>query len=119
MLTDESYQSAMWVYTGAAVLALLLFNFWMLRGRGLGLRFLLTLPLGALLLTPAYIAPGASTMAPAMVVLAFQWFSKGPEAAEHALNPLLLFTGVAFGVGVVLALVLRLFSRAESPATDA
>lgn len=104
MLTAESYQLGLFVYVGAALLALLAFNLWFLRGRSWGIRALLSLPLGTLLLTPALIEPGAQSMAPALIVLAFQFLQSGPDAAEHAMRPLLLFAGVAFGVGAVIAL---------------
>lgn len=111
MLTESAYQLALITYLLSAILALGLFNLWLLRGRSAALRLLLTLPLAALLLTPAYIQPGAGTLAPALIVLAFQWLSQGAEAAEHALRPLLLFTGVAAGAGVLLAGLLTLRSR--------
>ena len=121
MLTESAYRLALITYLVSALLALGLFNIWLLRGRSAALKLLLTLPLAALLLTPAYIQPGAETLAPALVVLAFQWLSQGPEAAEHALRPLVLFTGVALGVGVLLAGILILRARrarAPDPALD-
>ncbi|MFK7831150.1 MAG: hypothetical protein AB8B57_15360 [Congregibacter sp.] len=113
MLTEDGYFAGLMVYIGAALLALLLFNWWLLRGRSAALRLLLTLPLGALLLTPALIQPGADTFAPALIVVAFQWLSQGPEAAEHALRPLGLFTGSALALGVLCALVLILLRRGK------
>jgi hypothetical protein len=106
LLTDSGYFTALGVYLISAVLALLLMNLWVLRGRGMALRVLITLPLAALLLTPAYIEPGAETFAPAVIVAAFQWLAQGPEAAQHALRPLGLFTGGGFAVGVFLAVIL-------------
>ena len=84
MLTEGSYHGAIWVYVLSAISALVLFNLWILKERSWGLRLLLTLPLATLLLTPAYIEAGAKTLAPALIVLAFQWLSIGQEAAQHA-----------------------------------
>ena len=111
MLTESGYHAGLAVYVAAALCALLLFNFWWLRGARWGTRCLFTLPLGALLLTPAYIAAGADTFAPALVVVAFQWLSAGPDAAAHALRPLGLFTGVAFGAGLLAYAVSAVLSR--------
>ncbi|MDP5069877.1 MAG: hypothetical protein NWQ45_03165 [Congregibacter sp.] len=104
MLTDSGYMSALIIYVLAALAAVVLMNVWLLRGRSLGVKALWSLPVLSLLLTPAYIQPEAETFAPALVVLAFQWLSEGKEAAAHALRPLLLFTSVALGLGVVAAL---------------
>ncbi len=121
MLTESAYQLALIVYVTSALMALVLFNVWLLRRRSTALKVLLTLPLAALLLTPAYIQAGAETLAPALVVLGFQWLSQGAEAAEHALRPLLLFTGVAVGASGLLALILMLRhrrARAADPNLD-
>ena len=120
MLTESGYQGALLVYSLSALLALLLFNVWLLRGRSWALRLALTLPLAALLLTPAYIEPGAETLAPALIVAPFQWLSLGPEAAQHALSPLLLFTGVAVGFSVLFG-VLRFWRsrRGDESRADA
>ncbi len=101
MLTPSSYLFAFAVYVLSALLALVLANFWFLRERPLALKVGLSLPLAALLLTPAYIEAGAETFAPALVVAAFQWFSQGPEAASHALRPLILFTVLAMVLGCI------------------
>lgn len=114
MLTDEAYTWGLAIYIVSAVAALLLFNGWFLRGRSWATRLIFSLPLGALLITPALIEPGAETMAPALVVLAFQFLLNGLAAAEHAIRPLVLFTGVAFAAAVLLALVLALRSRRRS-----
>jgi hypothetical protein len=120
MLTETGYTGGLVVYCVSAVLAVLLMNLWLLRGRSTALRLLLSLPVAALLLTPAYIQPGADTLAPALVVVAFQWLSQGPEAAQHALSPLLLFTGAAASIGVFLALILLWLGRgADEPSAQA
>lgn len=111
MLTESAYRMALAVYAVSAVLAIALINLWLLRTAHLGTRLWASLPLATLLLTPAYIAVDAETMAPALVVAVFQGFSQGAEAAEHATRPLLLFTAVAFGVGFVVFLLVLLVSR--------
>ena len=102
MLTEGSYQSALWVYALAAIAALVVFNLWFLPRARWRLRVALTLPLAALLLTPASIAPGADTLAPALVVAAFQWLSEGREAAVYALRLLALSGAVALLLAVAL-----------------
>ena len=118
MLTEGSYQGAIWVYVLSAIFALVLFNFWMLKERSWGLRLLLTLPLATLLLTPAYIETGAETLAPALIVLAFQWLSAGQEAAQHALRPLVLFTGIALVPGALWCLVGLFMGRGQADAAE-
>lgn len=111
MLTDSAYLTALLVYSLSAVAAVLLLIFWLLRGRSLAVKALLSLPLLSLLVTPALIEPGADTFAPAIVVALFQWFTQGQEAAAHALKPLALFTGLALGLGLVLALIFVFLNR--------
>ena len=105
MLTSSGYTLALAVYVASALLALLLGNVWLLPRAGWGLRALVTLPLAGLLLTPAYIDAGADTMAPALVVTAFQVLSSGPEAAEQALQPLAVFSGAGLILGLLLFLL--------------
>ena len=102
MLTDSGYMGGLLAYTGAALLALWLLHRWFLRGLPWPLRLLILLPAAGLLLTPAYTQPEAETMAPALVVAAFQWATAGREAAEHALRPLGTMTAIAAVVAVVL-----------------
>ena len=104
MLTDTGYYGAFAVYLTAAFAALVLFNLWFLPRASLGLRALLSLPLASLLMTPAYLDPEAGTLAPALIVTAFQWLITDADAAAHALRPLVLFTGIALAVGCVLFL---------------
>jgi hypothetical protein len=106
------------VYIASALLALLLGNVWLLPRAGLGLRALVTLPLAALLLTPAYIDAEADTLAPALVVAAFQILSGGPEAAMHALQPLVVFSGAALALGL-LAFLLALWRGRRDANSDA
>lgn len=113
MLTDSGYYTGLAVYVTSGLLALALINLVFLRPVRWGTRCLVTLPLAALLLTPAYIAAGATTFAPALVVAAFQWLSAGPEAAEHALRPLALFFGVALAAGFLAFLLSMLLARGK------
>ena len=117
MLTESSYQWALTAYQLSAVLALVLMNIWLLSKRSAALRVFLTLPLAALLLTPAYIEAQAETMAPALIVAAFQWLSIDQEAAMHAIRPLTLFTSVAFVIGLGTALFL-MWRKRHDPALD-
>ncbi|WOJ94252.1 hypothetical protein R0135_03570 [Congregibacter variabilis] len=114
MLTESAYLGALIVYALSAMFAVALMNFWLLRSWSPGFKVLLSLPLLSLLLTPAFIQPEADTFAPAVVVVAFQWLSQGQEAATHALRPLLLFTSISAGLGVVLALILAWLGRRSS-----
>ncbi len=121
MLTATSYAVGLTVYVLSALLALVLANLWFLRNRSPALKVFLSLPLAALLLTPAYIEAGAETLAPALVVAAFQWLSQGPEAASHAVRPLVMFTGLGFALGAVAGALLWMRNRGEGrgdPALD-
>ena len=104
MLSDESYQMALYVYLGSAGVILLCLAWWLGRSWGAGWTLVMVLLAGALLLTPAYPNAAADTLAPALVVAGFQLFTDGPEAAEHALRPL----GAACLAALVLAILLRL-----------
>jgi hypothetical protein len=117
VLTASGYTVAMIVYLASALLALVLGNVWLLPRAGLGLRALVTLPLAGLLLTPAYIEAGADTLAPALVVTAFQMLSSGPEAAAHALQPLAVFSGAGLALGLVIFL-LALLRRGRDANSD-
>ncbi len=65
MLTEASYHTAIYVYAGSALLALLLLVWWLRRSWSRGWRLFLLLAGAALLLTPAYPQPGVDTLAPA------------------------------------------------------
>ena len=104
MLSESSYQTALYVYIGAALAIMLYLAWWLSRHwRAASVTFVVLLA-GALLLTPAYPKDGIETLAPALVVAAFQWLTAGVEGAMHALRPL-AFTCMT---AVVLALLLRL-----------
>jgi hypothetical protein len=103
VLDESSYLTAMYLYCGSACLAILCLLWWLRRSwRPAWLAFSALLA-AALLLTPAYPQDGISTLAPALIVAAFQILTQGPEAAEHALRPLAFMLGLA----IVVALLLR------------
>jgi hypothetical protein len=120
MLTETAYVTAMTCYLLSALLLLWLGNRWLLGSWSLAARLLVTLPLAALLLTPAYVQPDAKTFAPALLAAALGWLADGAQGAEHALRPLLVITGAAAILGVVSAvLALLLGRRAASRAAAA
>lgn len=102
MLTENSYHMAVYVYVGAAVVMLTYLAWWLGRHWRPGVVALIVLVLAALMLTPAYPKAGVDTMAPALIVVAFQVLTHGYGAAEHAMRPLVFMSGLA----VVLALLL-------------
>ena len=104
MLSESSYLSAIYVYVGAAALILLYLAWWLGRHWRPGWVALVVLLAAALLLTPAYPAEDADTMAPALIVAGFQLFTEGYNAAEHALRPLAFMSAAA----VILAFLLWL-----------
>lgn len=104
MLTESSYLTAIYAYSGAALLAVLFLAWWLGRRWPSGWVALLVLLAAALLLTPAFPQPGVDTMAPALIVATFEFLLHGPEAAQHAIKPL----AIACGLAVVLAIALRL-----------
>ncbi len=104
MLSESSYMTALYIYVGAALATMLYLSWWLSRHWRAGTVALFVLLAGALLLTPAYPKEGVETLAPALIVAAFQWLTEGMEGAMHALRPLALTCLVA----VVLALLLRL-----------
>ena len=121
MLSDTSYLTAIYIYVGSALAALVLLAWWLGRSRGAAWASLVVLLLAAALLTPAYPREGVSTLAPALVVAAFQLLTEGPEAAEHALQPLAFMTAAALALALVLRFTLfrRKRSSAGKPQGDA
>lgn len=112
MLSESSYLTALYTYTGAACAILLCLGWWLSRSWRAGWVTLVVLLGAALLLTPAYPREDVSTLAPALIVALFAMFTEGPEAAEHALKPLALMSGVA--VAVTLLLSFTVFRRRRS-----
>mgnify|MGYP001815827258 FL=1 len=118
MLSESSYLTALYTYIGAACAILLCLGWWLSRSWRAGWVTLVVLLGAALLLTPAYPREDVSTLAPALVVAAFALLTEGPEAAEHALKPLALMSGVAIAVTLLLSLTVfrrRRASPAEKP----
>ena len=107
MLTETSYHLAIACYIGAAVLALLAMGWWLSRNWRPAWVSLVVLLGGVLLLTPAYPQEGVDTLAPALIVAAFQTLTDGFEAAEHAWRPLLLFGAAAVVASIVIGLLTR------------
>ena len=104
MLSESSYLTAIYVYTGAAAAILIYLTWWLSRHWRAGWVALAVLLAAALLLTPAYPNENVTTLAPALIVAAFQLMTEGLEGAMHALRPLAFMSMAA----VVLALLLRL-----------
>jgi hypothetical protein len=111
MLTDNAYLTAIYVYVGSAIVLLLYLAWWLSRHWRPGWVTLVVLVAAALLLTPAYPKSGVSTMAPALIVAAFQVATEGVEAARHALRPLIFMSGLA--VVFALLLSMTLFRRRQ------
>ena len=108
MLSESSYLMAMYIYLGAASFMLLYLAWWLGRHwRAAWVAFTVLL-CAALLLTPAYPKSGVETLAPALIVAAFQLLTEGYAAAEHALRPLAFMSAMAVAVALLLGLtVLR------------
>ena len=106
MLSASSYMDALYIYIGAAG-ALLIYLAWLLarhwRAAWVALAVLLS---AALLLTPAHPTPELSTFAPALIVAIFEGLIHGPEAARHAIKPLVFMTGLAVVISILLRLTL-------------
>ncbi|MDE0949935.1 MAG: hypothetical protein OSA45_01605 [Halioglobus sp.] len=104
MLSESSYLTAIYVYVGSACIILLYLGWWLGRHWRPAWVVLVVLLTAVLLLTPAYPRAGVDTMAPAVIVAAFQILTQDIDSAQHALKPLVFFSEVA----VVIALLLRL-----------
>ena len=104
MLSESSYLTAIYVYVGSACIILLYLCWWLGRHWRPAWVALVVLLTAVLLLTPAYPKAGVDTMAPAVIVAAFQILTQDIDSAQHALKPLVFFSEVA----VVIALLLRL-----------
>lgn len=104
MLIESSYLMAIYVYVGAAGVLIAYVGWWLSRHWRASWVTLVVLLMAALLLTPAYPKEGVQTMAPALVVAAFQAMTVGVEGASHAIRPLVFLSGAA----VVMTLILRM-----------
>jgi len=104
VLSESSYLAAIYTYVGAAS-ALLIYLAWILNRHWRGAWVALTVLLcAALLLTPAYPDAQVTTMAPALVVAVFEGLINGPEAAQHAIKPLVYMAGLALLIAILLGL---------------
>jgi thiol:disulfide interchange protein len=115
MLSESSYHTAIYIYVGSASIMLLYLAWWLSRHWRAGFVALVVLPLAALLLTPAYPKAGVETMAPALIVAVFQFATQGPDAAAHAIRPLVFMSGVAVVVAVLMVVVSFLRGRRAKP----
>jgi Na+/melibiose symporter-like transporter len=106
VLTEESYLMALYAYLGAAGILVLYVGWWLSRHWRPAWVTLVVLLLAALLLTPAFPNEGVETMAPALVVFAFQFMTVGVDGAAHALRPLQFMCIVAVVITVLLRLTL-------------
>jgi hypothetical protein len=73
---------------------------------------LVVLVAAVLLLMPAYPRAGATTLAPALIVAAFQFMTDGAEVAIQTLRPAALLSGAA----MVLVILLRFAVFRKKPA---
>jgi hypothetical protein len=108
MLTESTYLLGLYLYLGAAGTLVLYTAWWSWRSWRPFWAALAVLIMAALLLTPAYPGPGVATLAPALIVAGFQLMTEGPEAAQHAIKPLLFMLAVGSTIALLLqALVFR------------
>ena len=103
MLTDTSYMYAIYIYLGSGFLLSVLLTYLIRHWLTSGIRVTLFLISLSVFLIPAYPADGVETMAPAVIVAAFQFFTNGIDAAAHAVRPLTL--GVIFSLFLSLLLL--------------
>ncbi|WP_116364249.1 hypothetical protein [Parahaliea mediterranea] len=115
MLDEQSYHIAMAAYLGAAVLALILFAFWLRKSWRPAWIGLVVLVGAALLLTPAFPQAGVDTLAPALIVAVFQWLTVDFAAAEHALRPLAVMVGAALVLALLLGVTVLRHRRRPLP----
>jgi thiol:disulfide interchange protein len=104
VLNHSAYFTAICIYVGSAAVAIMYLGWWLSRHWRVGWVTLVMLLLAALLLTPAYPQAGVHTMAPALIVAAFQYMTIGMEGARHALRPLIFMAGAALGVALLLGM---------------
>jgi thiol:disulfide interchange protein len=115
MLTENSYHMAIYTYVGSAAVLLAYLAWWLGRHWRPGFVALVVLLLAALLLTPAYPKTGVTTMAPALIVAAFQIVTHGLDAAQHALRPLVFMAGLAIVLSLLLSVTLFRTRRPRKP----
>ena len=106
VLETGTYINALLIYSLAAVIALLVMVWWLVKLGGGRFWIALLFWLGAaVLLTPAYANMQAGTFAPAVLVAVFQTVFFGVETAIHAIRPLGFAMGLAIVVGGLHGLV--------------
>jgi len=115
VLDDSSYFAAICVYVGSALILIAYIGWWLGRHWRPSWVALVMLLLAAILLTPAYPRPDVHTMAPALIVVAFQVLTEGLPSATHALRPLVLMSGGA--VVIALLLGMTVLRRRKVPTT--
>jgi hypothetical protein len=115
VLSESSYLTAIYSYTGAACALLLYLVWWLKRHWRASWVALTVLLLAALLLTPAHPNADVPSYAPALIVALFESLTHGPEAAIHAVKPL----GAMLILALVLACILRLSVFRRSGAAKA
>jgi hypothetical protein len=118
VLNDSSYLTAICIYVGSAVVFLAYLGWWLGRHWRAGWVTLVVLLLAALLLTPAYPKAGVHTMAPALIVAAFQIMTAGVPAAAHALRPLVFMCGGAVIVALLLSMTVLRQRRVHKARND-
>lgn len=108
MLTQDSYFTAMALYTGAGLIALILAYRYLLTPLPTVIRRAIIGLLAGLLLTPAYSASESATLAPALVVGVFNlFFAEGWESARQAF----MLLGVASAAGLLMGIGSTLVGR--------
>lgn len=105
MLTEESYQLALWVWRGSAVIAALYILWFFARRRLAFFGVFFALLLAVISLWPAPVPPEGKTVAPAVVVAVVGYATGAGDEVEHLLKPLILGSVAA----LVIALLLQFF----------
>jgi Na+/melibiose symporter-like transporter len=104
VLNNSAYLQAIFIYVGSATVFIVYLGWWLGRHWRASWVTLVVLLLAALLLTPAYPKSGVHTMAPALIVAAFQIMTAGVEGANHALRPLVFMSGAAVVISLLMGM---------------
>jgi thiol:disulfide interchange protein len=113
LLNDSSYLMAICIYAGSALTLIAYVGWWLGRHWRASWVALVMLLMAALLLTPAYPKAGVNTMAPALIVVAFQIMTTGVQGAAHALRPLVFMSGSALILALLLGMTVLRRRRAK------
>jgi len=119
MLDEGSYTAAIYTYIGAACVVLVYMTWWLSRHWRAAWVSFTVLILSALLLTPASSAGQSASLAPAVIVAAFEGLMHGPEAALPALKPLMVMLGLAVGIALLLGCTVFRTRSAEKISANA